>query len=200
MKNEVDWTAQWEQYAPNFEDGYARIDLSLYGMKGSLRLQPGSGFGDSSHPTTRLVLRLMAYHVQGRTLIDIGCGSGILSLAALLGGASRAIGIDIDEEALEHARINSELNQFFNISFSTQLPHAIEVDPLIVINMISSEQRAAWQANTGAHNLACPVIASGILVSQRERYLEEVRLQRGWHLVDELQEEEWIAFLFEQKR
>jgi len=198
VRNQVDWNAQWKQHAPNFENGYARIDLNCYGMKGSLRLLPGAGFGDTSHPTTRLVLRLMANRVQDRTIIDIGCGCGILSLAALTGGASRAIGVDIDEEAVEHARLNSELNQLSNTFFAPRLPYTIEGDPLIVINMISSEQKAAWQASSGIHNLACPVIASGILACQRECYLEEVREQRGWHFIDELQEEGWLAFLFQQ--
>lgn len=194
----VNWTEQWEHYAPNFKQGFAHIDLGLYGMKGILRLKPGAGFGDTSHPTTRLVLRLMANYIEGCTVIDIGCGCGILSLAALLNGASRAIGVDIDHEALAHADENSRVNTLDRVSFSKQLPTSLGTEPLIVINMISSEQRKAWEANKPAHSLSCPVIASGILKSERLQYLDEVQKQRGWHLKEEVQEEEWLAFLFEQ--
>lgn len=194
----VDWTLQWQQHAPNFENGFAHIDLNLYGLQGSLKMQPGAGFGDTSHPTTRLVLRLMASRIRGRTVIDIGCGCGILSLAALKGGALRAIGVDIDEEALEHARQNAPLNHLENAVFASELPMSLGANPLIVINMISSEQRNAWQASTSVHNLECPVIASGILASQRDKYVEEVRSQRGWHLQGEMHEDDWLALAFQQ--
>jgi len=190
----VDWTAQWELHAPNFANGYAHIDLSRYGMEGMLRLQPGGGFGDTSHPTTRLVLRMMGARVRGRTLIDIGCGSGILSLAGLIAGAKSAIGLDIEEEALQHARANAILNQLSY--FQTSLPPLI-VEPLIVMNMISSEQRVAWKSHPSLHTLECPIITSGILASEREEYLDDVRY-RGWHLLEEMHEDEWVAFLFQQ--
>lgn len=191
----IDWTAQWREHAPNFADGYAHIDLGLYGISGSLRLLPGAGFGDSSHPTTRLVLSLMAPHIKNSTFIDIGCGSGILSLAALLGGAKLAIGLDIDEEALGNARANGASNQLTNAHFSRHLHSSIIENPLIVMNMISSEQRMAWNSFPSLHRIACPIITSGVLFSERQSYLEEVR-SRGWQLVEESQEDQWSAFRF----
>src|SRR3990172_3771542 len=79
--NEINWMEQWEQFAPNFHDGYAHIDLSRFGAETPVRLKPGPGFGDLSHPTTRIMLELVGKRLKKRPLIDIGSGSGILTLS-----------------------------------------------------------------------------------------------------------------------
>jgi len=74
-------------------------------------LDPGSAFGTGSHPTTRLCLRWIEAHVKrGDIVIDYGCGSGILAIAAMKLGAARAVATDIDPLALEAARYNSGVN------------------------------------------------------------------------------------------
>jgi ribosomal protein L11 methyltransferase len=89
------------------------------------------------------MLTLMPQRVQG-AVIDIGCGSGVLSIAAKLSGASDVMGIDIDEEAIAHAKRNSALNNL-NCFFGKTLPH-VPTSPLILMNMISSEQSIAWNS------------------------------------------------------
>jgi len=106
----VIWDKQWELFSPNFKDGKAHIDLTPYGCPQILQLYPGPGFGDLSHPTTRIVLRLMQPYIKDQAVLDIGCGSGILSLAAAAMGASQVDGYDIDPEAVEHAKKNATLN------------------------------------------------------------------------------------------
>lgn len=76
-----------------------------------VRLDPGVAFGTGTHPTTRLCLRwLDASLRKGATVLDFGCGSGILAIAAAKLGASRVVGSDIDPQALQAARANSEAN------------------------------------------------------------------------------------------
>lgn len=78
-----------------------------------LTLNPGPAFGTGTHPSTRLCLLLLiqyARHYQGKTLLDIGCGSGILSLAALQLGWQQAVGVDLDAQALPVALENATLN------------------------------------------------------------------------------------------
>jgi ribosomal protein L11 methyltransferase len=75
-------------------------------------LDPGAAFGTGSHPTTRLVLAWLERHVRpGDAILDYGCGSGILGIAALMLGAARATGVDVDPLALEAARYNSRRNR-----------------------------------------------------------------------------------------
>ncbi|HZD56921.1 MAG TPA: 50S ribosomal protein L11 methyltransferase, partial [Anaerolineales bacterium] len=82
----------------------------------SVRIEPGMAFGTGTHPTTQMCLEAIEeffrskVHQQSLTAIDIGCGSGILSIAALKLGAEHVLGVDIDPEALESARQNAELN------------------------------------------------------------------------------------------
>ncbi len=97
------WTQQWELFAPNFKNGKAHIETP----GGTIRLFPGPGFGDFSHPTTRLTLHLMRPYVKNESVIDIGCGSGILSFGAAAMGAKSVYGYDIDEEAVAHAKKTS---------------------------------------------------------------------------------------------
>jgi ribosomal protein L11 methyltransferase len=75
-------------------------------------LDPGLAFGTGSHPTTRLCLRWLENHLHGgETLLDYGCGSGILAIAATKFGASPVVGVDIDPQAIESARDNAQRNR-----------------------------------------------------------------------------------------
>ena len=77
----------------------------------SIRLDPGVAFGTGTHPTTRLCLRWLDTHLaQGASVLDVGCGSGILAIAAGKLGAGAITGTDIDEQALQAARANSATN------------------------------------------------------------------------------------------
>jgi ribosomal protein L11 methyltransferase len=81
------------------------------GLDNLLELDPGQGFGTGAHPSTRLVLEeLMARLTGGERVLDVGCGSGVLGLAALRLGASEAVGIDIEAPAVETTRRNAGLN------------------------------------------------------------------------------------------
>ncbi|HET8817221.1 MAG TPA: 50S ribosomal protein L11 methyltransferase [Pseudidiomarina sp.] len=77
----------------------------------NILLDPGMAFGTGTHPTTALCLTWLDGHdLKGKTVVDFGCGSGILAIAALLLGAERAIGIDIDQQALIASRDNAQRN------------------------------------------------------------------------------------------
>jgi ribosomal protein L11 methyltransferase len=76
-----------------------------------LELDPGLAFGTGSHPTTRLCMEWLEQSLAGgETVLDYGCGSGILAILAQKCGASRVVGVDIDPQAVESARLNSERN------------------------------------------------------------------------------------------
>jgi ribosomal protein L11 methyltransferase len=109
----------------------------------NLRLDPGLAFGTGSHPTTRLCLRWLEREIRGgEWVLDYGCGSGILAIAAMKLGAARARGVDIDGQALLAARRNAIHNQveasFHNAAGAVRQPAQIVVAnilarPLIVL-------------------------------------------------------------------
>jgi ribosomal protein L11 methyltransferase len=189
------WEKQWELFSPNFKNGKAHIDLTPYGCEQTLQLYPGPGFGDLSHPTTRLVLKLMQPYVKDHHVVDIGCGSGILSLAAAAMGASDVYGYDIDPEAAEHAKKNATLSAFQKkVRFGTKPPEKISPDTVLLMNMISSEQAQAWSLIEDRLPTSAILITSGILEESSEQYLAW-RSTQGWKVKEQLTENGWIGLM-----
>lgn len=196
----IDWTAQWEAHGLNFQDGLLHIPLNMFSScQAELLLEPGPGFGDLSHPTTNLVLSLMSHYAGNLECIDVGCGSGVLSLAAALMGVSQVYGIDIDPQAIEHSQANAKLNQlenkchfFLNSDFKTVLNPPL----LVVMNMIFSEQKEAYAALPVLHSVSGIWITSGIQQEERDAYIQQIKEWKG-RLIDEREQEGWLSFVFE---
>lgn len=188
------WLEQWELFAPNFREGRAHIEL---GPELTLQLLPGGGFGDLSHPTTRLMLHHLKPLAPGATVIDIGCGSGILSLASSLLGAKSVYGIDIDPVAVAHSCKNLSLNtQCRAVHFSEKLPSLTARGPLLILmNMIPTEQLHAWEAQKKIHGLPKRILTSGVLKEFKKSYLEWA-FSLGWRLVAIYEDSEWLLFEF----
>ena len=115
---EEDWATSWQKYYQPIPVG-ERIYIVPNWMRGQsvperrtpLYLNPGLTFGTGSHPTTQLCLELLEEALcPGDRVLDLGCGSGILAIAALALGASRAVGVDIDPKAADVAFENAALN------------------------------------------------------------------------------------------
>ena len=115
---EEDWATSWQKYYQPIPVG-KRVYIVPDWMRGQgtpegwvpLYLNPGLTFGTGAHPTTQLCLELLEEALRpGDKVLDLGCGSGILAIAALALGASRAIGVDIDPKAADVAFENAALN------------------------------------------------------------------------------------------
>jgi len=140
--------------------------------------------------------------IKDKVAFDMGCGSGILGLAAILLGAIKAYGIDIEKEAIKHSQENAKLNRVEKkVRFAEKLELSwIPNAPFVLLmNMIESEQKAAWSSLYSLHDKDALVVTSGILSSQKESYLKLVK-SWGLSLKEESQEEEWSAFVFIQKK
>ena len=113
---DADWENNWKAFYKPMEIGDRLIVIPDWeeaeaGDRVALRLNPGLIFGTGSHATTRLCLQALERIVTpGMAVLDLGCGSGILSIAALLLGADRAYGCDIDDKAVDVAYENAALN------------------------------------------------------------------------------------------
>lgn len=184
---EIDWESQWAIHGHHFRNGFVHVEL----LNQEIKLKPGPGFGDLSHPTTQLVLEMMKPHVAGSTVLDIGSGSGILSLSALALGAKQAIGIDIDPEAIAHAQINAQINgmeQNAHFCLPEEMPPC-EIG-IILMNMIRTEQEIAWKS-LKLHPKLC--ITSGVLDEEKDIYLEQIKAW-GFQIQRICKKENWLGF------
>lgn len=134
-------------------------------------------------------------------MIDIGSGSGVLSICAVALGAKPVYAIDIDTQALAHSKQNAELNQMADqIIFCKpedfKKPEGVP-SFVILMNMTMEEQKTAWQSLPVLKEQDTVIITSGILAEQREAYLEMVQ-NRGWKLCGEQSEQGWLGFKFHQ--
>ncbi|MGB6104260.1 MAG: 50S ribosomal protein L11 methyltransferase [Pusillimonas sp.] len=135
-----------------------------------IELDPGLAFGTGSHPTTHLCLEWLAAHIQGgENLLDYGCGSGILAIAAKMLGAGRTQAVDIDEQAVQSTRYNAEVNR---VAIEALLPDALPEGQyqVVVANILSNPLKllAPMLSNrvlSGGH-----LVLSGVL----ERQAQEV--------------------------
>lgn len=140
----------------------------------NLLLDPGLAFGTGTHPTTALCLEwLDGQELQGVQAIDFGCGSGILAIAALLLGASRVVGTDIDPQALEASRDNAQRNQLADERFPLYLPAAMPAQPadLLVANILAGPLVSLAPQLTDLVRPGGRIALSGILTEQTDEIL-----------------------------
>ncbi len=135
-----------------------------------LRLSPGLAFGTGTHPTTRLCLTWLAEHIHGtETVIDFGCGSGILALAALTLGATHVSGIDLDPQALDASRSNAELNAIIDSQLPLFLPEAFKPNAQVDILIANILAQPIISLAAKFHSFVKPggmIVLSGILTEQ----------------------------------
>ncbi len=177
---EQDWTRAWmDQFQPmrfgrrlwiypwNIEPSTDIADAVI------VRLDPGLAFGTGTHPTTALCLEwLDATDLAGKSVIDFGCGSGVLSIAALKLGAARVIGIDNDEQALVASRINAERNDVSE-RIELHLPDAApttQVDVLLA-NILAGPLLELAEKFSRCVRLGGHLVLSGILHGQEAELL-----------------------------
>lgn len=146
--SEADWANNWKKYFKPLPVGEKILICPSWETtdnpenRAILSIDPGMAFGTGGHDTTRLVLEtLEKYITDGCDFLDVGCGSGILSIAACLLGAGRALGIDIDALAVKTAIENGELNDLTAPKYEIRLGDlAKDVDgkyPVIAANIVA---------------------------------------------------------------
>ena len=132
----------------------------------NLELDPGLAFGTGSHPTTRLCLHWLAANlVPGQSVLDYGCGSGILAIAAAKLGAAAVAGTDVDPQAIEASRANAARN---GVRARFVLPDALAPDPvdIIVANILANPLRLLAPALAARVRHGGAIVLSGILEDQ----------------------------------
>lgn len=143
----------------------------------NLILDPGMAFGTGSHPTTRLCLEWLERNVsEGCTVLDYGCGSGILAIAAARLGATHVAGVDIDPQAVDAAKANAERNGVTALFADSAAPVAGEYD-VVVANILSNPLRVLAPAICAHVRSGGRLALSGIL---REQADEIIAIYAQW--------------------
>ncbi|MGN5076718.1 50S ribosomal protein L11 methyltransferase [Aeromonas veronii] len=135
----------------------------------NVMLDPGLAFGTGTHPTTALCLQwLDGLDLTGKTVVDFGCGSGILGIAALKLGAARVIGIDIDPQAIQASRDNAARNGVadqIELYLPAEQPQDVEAD-VVVANILAGPLRELAPLIAGHGKPGSLMALSGVLESQ----------------------------------
>ena len=166
-----DWINNWKQYFHPFSIGNLIIKPTwepvTEDMAGHpvLNIDPGTAFGTGSHETTRLVIKQLQKYVKGgEEVLDVGCGSGILSIVALKLGAKHAFGTDLDPNAIIASHENSEVN---NIT-----PELFEV----VEGNIIGDENIRSQAGFECYDIVCANILADVLEPLSETITDHMKL------------------------
>jgi ribosomal protein L11 methyltransferase len=204
------WMEAWKEHYQPIAIGRQLIIVPTWlespdASRISIRIDPGMAFGTGTHPTTQLCLGLLeSYTPKGREVIDVGCGSGILSIAALKLGATFALGVDIDEASVKSSRENADSNGISEDQFSIELGSVTEVlsgkfqirnAPLVAANILAPIIIRLF--DMGLAKLAAPsgaLILSGILSDQAEGVIASAEAH-GLKLGEKRQMGDWEALL-----
>jgi ribosomal protein L11 methyltransferase len=156
----------------------------------NIALDPGLAFGTGSHPTTALCLDWLDRHLQpGASLIDYGCGSGILAIAAARLGASPVTGVDIDTQALQASRYNA-LENDVHVRFVDTDAADIEAADVVLANILSGPLRMLAPLLAGLTRGGGHLVLSGILETQAA---ELMSLYEPWfEMLPAVNREGWV--------
>ena len=198
---EEDWANNWKKYfkpipvgerllvRPMWEDEYDAGDRVV------LHLEPGLAFGTGTHETTRLCMELLEKYIEPNdTLLDMGCGSGILSVAGLLLGAESAVGVDIDALAVKTAIANADVNgvadKFTGICGNLAEKVSGKFD-IVVANIVADIVILLTQDAPRFMNPDTVYIMSGIIDTREDDVL--ACLMDKFELIDRREEKGWVA-------
>lgn len=214
------WMEAWKQHYKPILIGQRLLILPAWldspePERIAIKIDPGMAFGTGTHPTTQLCLELMEVwfsqssieNRQSKIVIDVGCGSGILSIAALKLGAKRALGVDIDAESVTNSRENADTNGIGKELILGQGSVAevlagqfpFKSAPLVVANILAPVIVRLFAA--GLSDLVEPggaVILSGILFEQEKNVIEAAQA-KGLVLSDRRQIGDWVALLMSRQ-
>lgn len=216
LKNvrEEDWANNWKQYfkplcigdkilvKPSWESVEPNEKRTV------LEIDPASSFGTGQHNTTQLCLELLEKYIKpGDSLLDLGCGSGILSIGAILLGAEKACAVDIDENSVKIAAENAKKNNIAKEKYTALCGN--------IISDIALREQIGSGFDVVCANIVADVlvamsplfedflkdkgilVVSGIIDSRKDEVLNVIK-ERGFELLETSEKEDWSAAAFKK--
>lgn len=204
-----DWQNNWKQYFHPMPIGdkllIRPVWIDDYDADGRavLDIEPGLAFGSGSHPTTRLCLQTLERYVKdGDSVLDIGCGSGILSIATLLLGAKTALGVDIDAIAVKTAKENAKQNGFGEDRFNAvegNLSDKVDGKFDIVVANIVADIIMEFNTTVGNFLKDDGVYITGGIIESREEEVLYSFAQNGFEVKERFEDNGWLVFVLKRK-
>lgn len=200
-----DWVNNWKQYFHPMPIGQRLLIRPVweeeYDSNGRivLDIEPGLAFGTGSHPTTKLCLETLEKYIdKGSTVLDIGCGSGILSIASLLLGAKNALGVDIDSLAVKTAQANALQNGFDESRFTAikgNLSDKVEGKFNVIVANIVADIIMEFNTQVGKFLDDGGVYITGGIIESREDEVLYSFAQNGFEVIERFEEKGWLVFV-----
>jgi ribosomal protein L11 methyltransferase len=157
-----------------------------------VRLDPGLAFGTGTHPTTALCLQILeSLPITGKTMIDYGCGSGILGIAALKLGASHVTAVDLDTQALLATRDNAQRNAVAAQITVQGVENELHAAFCVVANILAEPLIELAPKLTAACELSGYLLLSGLLTTQA--YSVKAAYASGFDMVTVVERDEWCC-------
>ena len=205
-----DWENNWKQFYKPMEIGNRLLVVPEWeeahgGERVKLVLNPGLTFGTGSHATTRLCLQALDTHIHGgESVLDLGCGSGILSIAALRLGAARAFACDIDEKCVDVAYENAALNGIGRDRYTVRWGDVLSDEALrqemgggydvVVANIVADVIMGLSGSVRPFLKAGGLFLCSGIIDDRAEEVLAKLKGD-GWDVFEQRSSEGWFSYL-----
>lgn len=211
---EEDWANNWKQYFKPLTIGnriivkpsWEKASENEVGSRIILEIDPASSFGTGQHNTTQLCLELIEKYIsEGDKMLDLGCGSGILSIGGILLGAESAFAVDIEENAVRIAKENAEKNGISGDAFKAECGNIICDENLrkktgtgydfVCANIVADVLRAMTPYFKGFLSDSGILVVSGIIDSRKDEVINGI-VAEGFKLLEVAEKEDWVAAAF----
>ncbi|MDK7354767.1 50S ribosomal protein L11 methyltransferase [Peptoniphilus harei] len=202
-KDDEDWANNWKKYYKPLEIGEKLAIVPEWEAYDNdkrivIKINPGMAFGTGTHESTYMCLELLERYVnKDDEIFDIGCGSGILAIAALKLGAKRALAVDIDDKCIDASHENADLNNLedkMDIKKGNLLDVVKGRADLIVSNIIAEIIVDEIKNLKNHMDKGGIFITSGIIKERRQMVIDALE-ESGFEIIDELEKNNWVAIV-----